>query len=95
MIKSKLLIIQLLSAELKKCTDRDWIVHYEEDDIIASVYYPDYGPYSTTYHNALNTIIVNEDYIKMLAYNILADLYTYKLNCQKSKKYDDNTMVLW
>ena len=95
MIKSKLSIIQLLSAELKKCTGRDWIVHYEEDDIIASVYYQDYGAYSTTYHNALNTIIVNEDYIKMLSCTILADLYEYRLNCQISKKYDDNTMYLW
>ena len=95
MIKSKLLIIQLLSAELKKCTGRDWLVHYEEDDIIASTYYQDCGTYRTTYCNALHSIIVNEDYIKMLAYNILADLYTYKLNCQISKKYDDNTMDLW
>ena len=95
MIKRKMLIIQLLSAELKKCTGREWLVHYAEDDIIASVYYPDYGPYSTTYHNALNTIIVNEDYIKMLSCTILADLYEYRLNCQISKKYDDNTMYLW
>ena len=36
MTKRKLLIIQLLSAELKKCTGRDWLVHYEEDDIIVS-----------------------------------------------------------
>ena len=95
MIKRKLLIIQLLSAELKKCTGRDWLVHYSEDDIIASTYYPDCGTYRTTYCNALNSIIVNDDYIKMLAYNILADLYKYKLNCQISKKYDDNTMYLW
>ena len=95
MTKRKLLIIKLLSAELKKCTGRDWLVHYAEDDIIVSTYYPGYGTYRTTYCNALNTIIVNDDYIKMLAYNILADLYKYKLNCQISKKYDDNTMDLW
>ena len=95
MTKRKLLIIQLLSAELKKCTGRDWLVHYEEDDIIASTYYKDCGTYRTTYSNALSTIIVNDDYIKMLAYNILADLYKYKLKCQISKKYDDNTMYLW
>ena len=95
MTKRKLLIIQLLSAELKKCTGRDWLVHYEEDDIIVSTYYPDCGTYRTTYCNALNTIIVNDDYIKMLAYNLLAGLYTYKLNCQISKKYVDNTMDLW
>ena len=95
MTKRKLLIIQLLSAELKKCTCRDWLVHYAEDDIIASTYYPDCGTYRTTYCNALNSIIVNEDYIKMLAFTILADLYTYKLNCKISKKYVDNTMDLW
>ena len=95
MTKRKMLIIQLLSAELKKCTGRDWLVHYEEDDIIASTYYQDCGTYRTTYCNALNSIIVNEDYIKMLAYTILADLYTYKLNCKISKKYVDNTMDLW
>ena len=95
MTKRKMLIIQMLSEELKKCTGRDWLVHYEDDDIIASVYYPDCGTYRITYCNALNSIIVNEDYIKMLAYNILADLYKYKLNCQISKKYDDNTMYLW
>ena len=95
MTKRKLLIIQMLSAELKKCTGRDWLVHYAEDDIIASVYYPDCGSYRTTYCNALNTIIVNDDYIKMLAYSILSDLYEYKLNWQISKKYVDNTMDLW
>ena len=95
MTKRKMLIIQLLSAELKKCTGRDWLVHYEEDDIIASTYYQDCGTYRTTYCNALNSIIVNEDYIKMLAYTILADLYTYKLNCKISKKYVDNTVDLW
>ena len=95
MTKRKLLIIQLLSAELKKCTTRDWLVHYSEDDIIASTYYPDCGTYRTTYCNALNSIILNEDYIKMLAYTILADLYTYKLNCQISKKYVDNYMDVW
>ena len=95
MIKSKLLIIQLLSAELKKCTGRDWLVHYEKDDIIASTYYQDCGTYRTTYCNALNSIIANEDYIKMLSHTILADLYTYKLNCQISKKYVVNTMDLW
>ena len=95
MTKRKLLIIQLLSAELKKCTGRDWLVHYAEDDIIASTYYPDCGTYRTTYCNALNSRIVNEDYIKMLSYTILADLYTYKLNYQISKKYVDNTMDLW
>ena len=95
MTKRKLLIIQLLSAELKKRTGRDWLVHYVEDDIIASTYYPDCGTYRTTYCYALNSIIVNEDYIKMLSYTILADLYTYKLNCQISKKYVDNTMDLW
>ena len=95
MIKSKLLIIQLLSAELKKCTGRDWLVHYEKDDIIARTYYQDCGTYRTTYCNALNSIIVNEDYIKMLSHTILADLYTYKLNCQISKKYVVNTMDLW
>ena len=95
MIKNKLLIIQSLSAELKKCTCRDWLVHYEKDDIIASVYYPDCGSYRTTYCNALNTIIVNDDYIKMLACSILAELYEYRLNCQISKKYVDNTMDLW
>ena len=95
MTKRNLLIIQLLSAELKKCTGRDWLVHYEEDDIIASTYYSDCGTYRITYCNALSTIIVNDDYIKMLAYNILADLYTYKLNYQISKKYVDNTMDLW
>ena len=95
MTKRKLLIIQLLSAELKKCTGRDWLVHYAEDDIIASTYYQDCGTYRTTYCNALTSIIVNEDYIKMLAYTILADLYTYKLNCKISKKYVDNTMDLW
>ena len=95
MTKRKLLIIQLLSTELKKCTGRDWLVHYEDDDIIASTYYKDCGTYRTTYCNALNSIIVNEDYIKMLSYTILSDLYTYKLNCQISKKYVDNTMDLW
>ena len=95
MIKSKLLIIHSLSEELKKCTGRDWLVHYAEDDIITSTYYPDFGTYRTTYCNALNSIIVNDDYIKMLAYTILADLYTYKLNCKISKKYVDNTMDLW
>lgn len=95
MTKRKLLIIQLLSAELKKCTGRDWLVHYEDDDIIASTYYPDCGTYRTTFCNALNSIIVNEDYIKMLSHTILADLYTYKLNCQISKKYVVNTMDLW
>ena len=95
MIKEKLFIIESLSAELKKFTGRDWLVHYEEDDIIASVFYPDCGAYSTTYRNALNSIIVNEDYIKMLSYTILADLYEYRLNCQISKKYNDNTMDLW
>ena len=95
MIKSKLLLIQLLSAELKKCTGRDWLVHYAEDDIIASTYYPDCGSYRTTYCNALSTIIVNDDYIKMLACGILAELYEYRLNCQISKKYVDNTMDLW
>ena len=95
MIKSKLLIIHSLSEELKKCTGRDWLVHYAEDDIITSTYYPDFGTYRTTYCNALNSIIVNEDYIKMLSYTILADLYTYKLNCKLSKKYVDNTMDLW
>lgn len=95
MTKRKLLIIQLLSAELKKCTGRDWLVHYEKDDIIASTYYQDCGTYRTTYCNALNSIIVNEDYIKMLSHTILADLYTYKLNCQISKKYVVNTMDLW
>ena len=95
MNKSNLLIIQSLSAELKKCTGRDWLVPYEEDDIIASTYYQDCGTYRTTYCNALNSIIVNEDYIKMLSHTILADLYTYKLNCQISKKYVGNTMDLW
>ena len=95
MLKDKLFIIESLSAELKKCTGRDWLGHYEEDDIIASVYYPDCGPYRTTYCNALNTIIVNDDYIKMLAYGILSNLYEYRLNCQISKKYNDNTMDLW
>ena len=95
MLKEKLYIIELLSAELKKCTDRDWLVHYSEDDIIASTYYPDCGTYRTTYCNALNTIIVNDDYIKMLAYGILAELYEYRLNYQISKKYVDNTMDLW
>ena len=95
MTKRNLLIIQLLSEELKKCTGRDWLVHYSEDDIIVSTYYPDCGTYRTTYCNALNSIIINEDYIKMLAHTILADLYTYKLNCQISKKYVDNTMDLW
>ena len=95
MTKRKLLIIQLLSAELKKCTGRDWLVHYEDDDIIASTYYKDCGTYRTTYCNGLNSIIVNEDYIKMLSYTILSDLYTYKLNCQISKKYVVNTMDLW
>ena len=95
MIKNKLLIIQSLSAELKKCTGRDWLVHYEEDDIIASTYYTDCGTYRTTYCNAINSIIVNDDYIKMLAYNILADLYEYKLKYQILKKYVDNTMDLW
>ena len=95
MTKRKLLIIQLLSAELKKCTGRDWLVHYEEDDIIASTYYQDCGTYRTTYCNALSSIIVTDDYIKMLSHTILADLYTYKLNCQISKKYVDNTMDLW
>ena len=95
MTKRKLLIIQLLSAELKKCTGRDWLVHYAEDDIIASTYYQDCGTYRTTYCNALNSIIVNEDYIKMLAYTILADLYTHKLICQISKKDVDNNMDLW
>ena len=94
MTKRKLLIIQLLSAELKKCTGRDWLVHYAEDDIIASTYYQDCGTYRTTYCNALSSIIVNENYIKMLSYTILADLYTYKLNCQISKKYVYNTMDL-
>ena len=95
MTKRKLLIIQLISAELKKCTGRDWLVYYEKDDIIASTYYQDCRTYRTTYCNALNSIIVNEDYIKMLSHTILADLYTYKLNCQISKKYVDNTMDLW
>ena len=95
MLKENLFIIQLLSAELKKCTGLYWLVHYAEDDIIVSTYYSGYGTYRTTYCNALNTIIVNDDYIKMLAYNILADLYKYKLNCQISKKYDDNTIDLW
>ena len=95
MIKSKLLIIQLLSAERKKCTGSDWLVQYAQDDIRASTYYPDCGTYRTTYCNALNSIIVNDDYIKMLSHTILADLYTYKLNCQISKKYVDNTMDLW
>ena len=63
MTKRKLLIIQLLSAELKKCTGRDWLVHYAEDDIIASTYYPDCGTYRTTCCNALNSIIVNYDYV--------------------------------
>ena len=95
MTKRKLLIIQLLSAELKKCTGRDWLVHYAEDDIIASTYYPDCGTYRTTYCNALNSRIVNEDYIKMLSYTILADLCTYKLTCQISKKDVDNYMDVW
>ena len=95
MNKSNLLIIQSLSAELKKCTGRDWLVHYENDDIIASTYYKECGTYRTTYRNALNSIIVNDDYIKMLACSILADLYEYKLNYQISKKYVDNTMDLW
>ena len=95
MTKRKLLIIQLLSAELKKCTGRDWLVHYAEDDIISSTYYQDCGTYRTTYCNALNSIIINDDYIKMLAYNILADLYSYKLDCKITKKYVDNTMDLW
>lgn len=103
MTKRKSLIIQLLSAELKKCTGRDWLVHYEKDDIIVSTYYQDCGTYRTTYCNALNSIIVNalnsiivnENYIKMLSYTILADLYTHKLICQLSKKDVDNTTDLW
>ena len=95
MIKNKLLIIQTLSEELKKCTGRDWLVHYEEDDIIASTYYKDCGTYRTTYGRALNSIIVNEDYTKMLAHTILAGLYLYKLTCQISKKDVDNYMAVW
>lgn len=95
MNKINLLIIQSLSAELKKCTGHDWLVHYEKDDIIVSTYYQDCGTYRITYCNALSSIIVNDDYIKMLAYNILADLYSYKLDCKIAKKYVDNTMDLW
>ena len=95
MLKDKLFIIESLSAELKKCTGRDWLVHYEQDDIITSTYYPDCGTYRTTYCNALNSIIVNENYIKMLSYTILADLYTHKLICQISKKDVDNYMDVW
>ena len=68
---------------------------YEDDDIIASTYYKDCGTYRTTYCNALNSIIINDYYIKMLAYNILSDLYSYKLDCKIAKKYVDNTMDLW
>lgn len=95
MLKDKLFIIESLSAELKKCTNRDWLIHFSDDDIIVEVYYPDCGTYRTTYGRALNSIIVNEDYTKMLAHTILAGLYLYKLTCQISKKDVDNYMDVW
>ena len=95
MLKESFYVIESLKEELEKQTGHYWLVHYAEDGILASVHYSEFGTYSIKYCNALNSIIVNYDYIKMLAYDILAGLYKYKLNCQISKKYVDNTMDLW